>query len=199
MTETQVRGGRANQKQRTRTAIVEATRRLAQTGADITMPAVAREALVSEATAYRYFPDLATLLREADEGTWPSPADAMAPVADSDDPVERVAFAAEFLFRGVLSNQGAVRAMIAAAITKPAVQARPGHRFGLIDEALAPVADRLAPEALAQLRRDLAVVLSADALFTLMDQCALSPDAAIASGVETARRITRAALAEAFS
>ena len=191
--------GRVNQKERTRRAIVEAAKRLAKTGAVITMPMVAREALVSEATAYRYFPDLATLLREADEGTWPSPADALAPVADSDDPVERVAFAARFLFRGVLGNQGAVRAMMSAAITKPAVQARPGHRFGLIDEALAPVADRLDPGALSQLRRDLAVVLSADALFILMDLCGLDPEAAVASGVETARRLTRAALADAVS
>lgn len=187
--------GRVNQKERTRRAIVEAAKRLAGTGAEITMPVVAREALVSEATAYRYFPDLASLLREADEGTWPSPDQALAPVAGSDDPVERVAFAAEFLFRGVLVNQGAVRAMIAAAITKPSGPARPGHRFGLIDHALAPAG--LDADALAQLRRDLAVVLSADALFTLMDLCGLDAEAAIASGVETARRVTRAALAEA--
>ena len=41
------------------------------------MPAVARAALVSEATAYRYFPDLVSLLREAVDGTWPSPAEAL--------------------------------------------------------------------------------------------------------------------------
>src|ERR1700761_195038 len=121
---------RVNQKQRTRRAIVEAAKRLASSGAEITMPVVAREALVSEATAYRYFPDLASLLQEADEGTWPRPEDALAPVAGSTDAVERVAFAAEFLLRGVLANQGAVRAMIAASITKPAAHARPAHRLG---------------------------------------------------------------------
>jgi len=190
--------GRENQKQRTRMAIVDATRRLARTGIEISMPAVAREALVSEATAYRYFPDLASLLQEADEGVWPDPAEALAPVADSTDPVERVAYAAEFLLRGALSRQGAVRAMISASITKPpAAAGRPGHRFGLIDYALAPVAGTLAranPEALAQLRRDLAVVMSAEALFTLMDLCRLEPEAAIASGVATARKITQATL-----
>jgi hypothetical protein len=158
---------------------------------------VAREALVSEATAYRYFPDLASLLREADDGTWPSPEEALAPVAGRTDVVERVAFAAEFLFRGVLANQGAVRAMIAASITKPGAHDRPAHRLGLIDHALAPAAERLGAAGLAQLRRDLAVVLSADALFTVLDLCGLRPEAAIASAVETARRVTRAALAEA--
>jgi AcrR family transcriptional regulator len=187
---------RVNQKQRTRRAIVDAAKRLAASGGEITMPVVAREALVSEATAYRYFPDLASLLREADEGTWPRPEDALAPVAASSDAVERVAFAAGFLFRGVLANQGAVRAMIAADITKPGTS-RPAHRLGLIDHALTPVAGRLGADGLAQLRRDLAVVLSADALFTVMDLCGLPPEAAIASAVETARRVTRAALAEA--
>ena len=182
--------GRINQKLRTRNAIVAAAAELSRTGREVTMPEVARTALVSEATAYRYFPDLASLLQEADEGTWPSPEDALAPVADSTDLVERVAFAAGFLFRGVLSNQGAVRAMIAASITKPAAGERPGHRLGLIDSALAPAAERLSPGSLAQLRRDLAVVRSADALFTLMDLCGLEPEAAIASTVETARALT---------
>jgi AcrR family transcriptional regulator len=189
--------GRVNQKQRTRRAIVDAAKRLAASGGEVTMPLVAREALVSEATAYRYFPDLASLLRDADYGTWPSPEDALAPMAGSTDPVERVAFAADFLFRGVLANQGAVRAMMAAAITKPAGQDRPAHRLGLIDHAIAPAAGPLGAGGLAQLRRDLAVVLSADALFTVMDLCGLDAEAAIASTVETARRVTRAALAEA--
>ena len=182
-------------------AIVEATRKLARRGAEISMPAVAREALVSEATAYRYFPDLATLLRAADDGRWPSPAEALKPVADSEDPVERVAFATEYLLRGVLNYQNAVRAMISASITKPPTAAtRPGHRFGLIDYALAPLDRTLGqtdPGALAQLRRDLAVVMSAEALFSLMDLCGLRPEDAIASGVQTARTVTRAAVAAA--
>ena len=189
--------GRVNQKQRTRRAIVDAAKRLAASGREVTMPLVAREALVSEATAYRYFPDLASLLTEADEGTWASPEDALAPVAGSRDVVERVAFAAEFLFRGVLANQGAVRAMIAAAITKPGAHDRPAHRLGLIDHAVAPATEGLGADGLAQLRRDLAVVLSADALFTVMDLCGLEAEAAIASTVETARRVTQAALAGA--
>ncbi len=181
-----------NQKERTRQAIVAATRDLARTGGEVTMPAVARSALVSEATAYRYFPDLASLLREALAGVWPSPEKALAPVAGSDDPVERVACATESLLRHVLSCQGAVRATIAATITRPGGAAmRPGHRFGLIDEALRPVAADTA--GLAQLKQDLAVVISAEALFTLTDLCGLSPEDAIASAVHTARTLTRAA------
>ena len=48
------------------------------TGGEITTPAVAKGALISEATAYRYFPDPFSLLLEAFEGTWPGPAEMMA-------------------------------------------------------------------------------------------------------------------------
>lgn len=60
--------GRANQKLRTRRAIVQAAAELSRTGREVTMAEIAAAALVSEATAYRYFPDLVSLLRR------PSPA-----------------------------------------------------------------------------------------------------------------------------
>jgi AcrR family transcriptional regulator len=186
--------GRVNQKARTRAAIVRAVQDLAREGAEITMPSVARAALVSEATAYRYFPDLVSLLLEADAGGWPDPAEALAPVAGSDDPVERVAYATEILLNGVLARQSGVRAMIAASITRPDIAAtRPGHRFALIDYALTPLAG--ADHAvLAQLKQGLAVVMSAEALFVLTDLCGLSPDDAVASAVRTARSLTAAAV-----
>jgi AcrR family transcriptional regulator len=183
--------GRANQKTRTRRAIVDACRELVRTGSDVTMPEVARRALVSEATAYRYFPDLTSLLAETIDDLWPSPAEALAPVASSADPVERVRFACEFLLRGVLSYQGAVRAMISGTITRPGLApVRPGIRFGLIDQALAPFGDGAD---LAQLKRDLAVTVSAEALFTLTDLCGLGPEEAIASAARTAATLTAAA------
>ena len=79
-------------------------------------------------------------------------------------------------------------------------QARPGLRFGLIDNALAPLEDTLGtaqPAVLAQLKRDLAVVVSAEALFSLTDLHGLAPEDAIASIVHTATTLTRAALGPA--
>ncbi|MEU1291739.1 MULTISPECIES: TetR/AcrR family transcriptional regulator [unclassified Streptomyces] len=191
--------GRVNQKLRTRTAIVRAAAELSRTGQEVTMPEVARAALVSEATAYRYFPDLVSLLREAVVGQLPTPEEALAPVAGSTDPVERVAAATEFLLRHVLARQGVVRAMIAATVVRPGeAAARPGLRFGLIDHALAPAAQddpARDPGALEQLRRDLAVVVSAEALFSLTDLHGLDPEDAIASIVHTATTLTRSTLA----
>src|SRR5258708_28998995 len=87
--------GRANQKLRTRNAIVAAAAELSGTGREVTMPEDARAALVSEATAYRYFPDLASLLQEAIAGQVPSAACALAPAAGSAEPVTRIAATTE--------------------------------------------------------------------------------------------------------
>jgi AcrR family transcriptional regulator len=191
----QMTDGRANQKLRTRTAIVQAAAELSRTGRELTMPEVAKAALVSEATAYRYFPDLLSLLQEAIAGQLPSAAEALAPVAGSADPVERVAAATEFLLRHVLTRQGVVRAMIAATVVRPGgPSARPGLRFGYLEEALSPLAETLTAEALAQLKRDLAVVVSAEALFGLIDLYGVAPQEAITSVVHTATTLTRAAL-----
>src|SRR6202042_3396950 len=131
--------GRANQKRRTRAAIIAACQELITAGADINMPAVARAALVSEPTAYRYFPDLASLLEEALAGIEPDPATALAAGADPGDPVKRVAYAAALLAKLVIDRQGAIRALMSVSIargTAPAV--RPAVPLGLMQQALAP-------------------------------------------------------------
>lgn len=190
--------GRTNQKARTQQAIVEACVELIRRRQSVTMPEVAKVAMVSEATAYRYFPDLAALLARALTEDWPTPTEALAPVETSNDPVERVAFATRFLLDGVAQRQLVVRSMISATIAQPGLsgRARPGIRFGLIEYALAPFVDVFEsanPELLAQLRLDLAVVVSAEALFSLTDLCGLSIEDAIASAERTARTLTSAA------
>jgi AcrR family transcriptional regulator len=190
--------GRTNQKERTRSAIVDAARALIEAGGEVSMPLVAQGARVSEATAYRYFPDLASLLGEAFGELWRDPAEAMRPVDAVDDPEERVAHAAKVLLSEVAAYQGAVRAVMSAAILRPAGPAvRPGRRFALIDYALDPLAgkgSRAQRAVVRQLKQDLAVVISAEAFFTLVDLCGLTPTAAIASGTHAARALTAEAM-----
>jgi AcrR family transcriptional regulator len=193
--------GRTNQKARTQRAIIGACVELIRQRQPVTMPEVARAAMVSEATAYRYFPDLASLLATALAEDWASPSEALAPVEASGDPVERVAFATRFLLRGVAERQAVVRSMISATIAQPDLsgRARPGIRFGLIEFALAPfvgVLESADLELLAQLRLDLAVVMSAEALFSLTDLCGLSIEDAIDSAEKTARTLTAAAFGQ---
>jgi len=189
------RGELSPQRQRTRAAIVSAARDLVEAGGVVTMPRIVTAARVSEATAYRYFPDLVTLLGEVvvpmDTHT------AMRAVADSVDPVDRVGHAAQALARQVLQRQGAVRALIAATIVQPRPVVRPGSRFPLIEQALTPWSATAEPDQVQQLTRDLAVVISAEALFTLIDFCDLSADAAVTSLVHTARSVTAAAVTSA--
>jgi AcrR family transcriptional regulator len=190
--------GRVNQKRRTRTAIIAACQELITAGADINMPAVARAALVSEPTAYRYFPDLASLLEEALAGIEPDPAAALAQGADPHDPVARVAYAAELLAKLVIERQGAIRALMSVSIARGTARAvRPGYRFALIDQALAPLSARkpgIDAARLEQLRRDLAVVIGAEAVLTLTDLYGLDSEAAVASIVHTARLIAESTL-----
>ena len=192
--------GRVNQKRRTRAAIIAACQELITAGADINMPAVARAALVSEPTAYRYFPDLVSLLEEALAGIEPDPAGALAAGADPGDPVERVAYAAELLAKLVIERQGAIRALISVSIARgTAREIRPGYRFALIDAALAPLSGAspgIDAVTLEQLRRDLAVVISAEAVLTLTDLYALDPETAVKSIVHTARLIAQATLTQ---
>jgi AcrR family transcriptional regulator len=195
-------GGRTNQKARTRRAIVEACVDLIRQHQPVTMPEVAKAAGVSEATAYRYFPDMASLLSQGLAADWPTPADALAPVEASNDPVERVAFATRFLLQGVAERQAVVRSMISATIVQPdlAASTRPGIRFGLIEYALSPFLAALEsadPSLPTQLRRDLAIVLSAEALFSLTDLCGLSIKDAIDSAEKTARSLTASAFNQA--
>jgi AcrR family transcriptional regulator len=191
--------GRVNQKRRTYNAILHAAGELIRAGGPVTMPEVAKAALVSEATAYRYFPDLATLLQKAMAEQQPDPAEALSSLSGVSDPVRRVAVATEHLLRHVLTFQKGVRATIAATIGDPAeaVTTRRGLRFALIEQALQPWAARLADDdpILVQLKLELAVVVGAESLFCLLDQCGLAPDEAIASVVHTAVTLTRAAVA----
>jgi AcrR family transcriptional regulator len=199
-TRTVTESGRIHQKARTRAAIVDATRQLISSGQPVTMPVVARAAQLSEPTAYRYFPDLYTLLTAALDGMWPTPAQALAPVADSTDPVERVAFAARYLGRHVLKYEGAIRIMISATIGRPDLaRARPGIRLGLIDEALDPLTGLWAvhgSKTRDRLKQDLSVVISAESVFSLVDLYQLRPATAVASLVRSASAITRDALAQ---
>jgi AcrR family transcriptional regulator len=188
--------GRVNQKQRTYNGILRAAAEVMRTGREVTMSEIAKVALVSEATAYRYFPDLTTLLQKVLTEQMVAMTGDLPVIENETKPVERVAVATEYLLRHVLTYQSAVRATIAATITLPSepVTIRPALRFRLIDQALAPLVDTLDAGVLAQLKRDLAIVVSAEALFNLMDFRDVPSEEAIRSIIHTARLITHATL-----
>lgn len=184
----QLEHGRANQKRRTRQALLDACTRLLAEGHTPTLAEVAEEALVSRATAYRYFPSIEGLVEEAFfELELPTPEQLFSEHVD--DPLERVLRVEkelnDVLFAHEVSTHVVVRNVIDAWLTEAPENriARPGRRLPLLDAALAPLADTLGPRSLARLRDALALTIGTEALLATRDVCALDP--------EDAREVTR--------
>ena len=193
----ETRSGRRNQKERTRRAIVAAAARLIEDGALPSIAEVAEAALVSPATAYRYFPDQLSLLTAGLQEASVGLAVRFQPeLDDRDDPVERIDTAVAALLDRVLARERLVRAVLAQSLlrsvdgtTPPqaAAEMRPGLRRAWIDEALRPLDDDLDPAQLRRLKLALGVVMGPEALIALQD--VMHVDAAEA--LETCRWMAR--------
>ena len=103
--------GRPNQKSRTRKDLLRAAALLMKEGRSPTLEEIAAEALVSRATAYRYFPGVEALLVEAALDVAMPDEDLFAGDAGT-DPVERVLRADQAVAAVVHDNAPALRAML---------------------------------------------------------------------------------------
>jgi AcrR family transcriptional regulator len=164
-------GGRANQKERTRQALLAATRALIEEGQGPTIARAAERALISEATAYRYYSDARDLLRDALQ--WPG-MDALLSELRATPAVEaRARRAAEAMARTVLANEAQIRALIALSYAPGRIDkgaaTRPALRVPLIDAVLEPVADRMDASGRRRLRCALYALVGAEAALSLKD------------------------------
>lgn len=177
---------RGNQKLRTRRAIVDAAREIMRRGEVPTIASAAELALVSTATAYRYFPDQLSLLRAGTGDDFGGP-DVMAEPTpdDSDDPRERIERATRRLLTEAHRREPLIRSVMALSLmesldgTRDHTPVRPGFRRAWIDKALEPCADALDPEQSRLLRLALAALVSSDALVSLQDVCGITAEEAI--------------------
>ena len=174
-----------------------------QQGQKPTLEDVAEAALVSRATAYRYFPSLDALLVEAalDLAT-PAPDALFPPGAAGGDAVERLTRVDAALHEMILANEAPLRMMLASSLQLRAhggadddVPARQNRRTPLIEAALAPVRGEFRPAALKTLAQALAVVVGSEAMIVFKDVLQLDDAQArkvkrwmIRSLVEAARR-----------
>jgi AcrR family transcriptional regulator len=171
--------GRVNQKLRTRRALIDAATQLLARGSTPTLEQVAEAALVSRATAYRYFKSADEIVSEALlAGRVKSSAQVLGGL--SRDPVERL-LAVEAAVNGVLmGDERAVHMMVRAQMDgwlraqegEPAQ--RNGRRLPLIDDALANGEGGLPPATLRRLRNAAALVIGCEAVISLRDTCGLS-------------------------
>ncbi len=165
---------RANQTQRTRKDLVTAAGRLMKQGRKPSLEEIAAAALVSRATAYRYFPNVAALLAEASLDVAVPDAAALFDAKES-DPVARVARVDDALHGVILANEAAMRLMLANSLqrnmhgTNSDLPARQNRRTPLLEAALAPARKDFKPAALDTLTKALALVVGTEAMVVFKD------------------------------
>lgn len=165
--------GRPNQRLRTRKDLLEAALRLSSEGRQPSLEEIAEAAMVSRATAYRYFPNVEALLSEASAHVAFPELKSLFDGLEQAGPVERLKRLDQATFAMIAANEPALRAMIATAVrqamTDADVPARQNRRAPAIEAALAPCHSQFEPKALDRLQKALALVIGPEALLALKD------------------------------
>ncbi len=188
--------GRTHQKARTRSAMVAATRELLAEGVTPTVEQAAGRAEVSRTTAYRYFPNQrALLVASYPELDAASLLDAEGPA----DPAERLEIVTERIARQILEYEPELRAMLRLSLESPspsqgALPLRQGRAIGWIEDALAPLRERLSESELHRLALSIRTTLGIEALVWLTDIGGLPREEAIELMRSSARTLLRAAV-----
>jgi AcrR family transcriptional regulator len=191
---------RLDQKLRTRALLLRAARELVSEGKTPSVAAVADAAMVSRATAYRYFPNPDVLLAEV-------PLDMAVPTVESlfggdapTDPEDRVALVQNAFYDFTREHESQWRLFLRASIMRSLQDPdgtgdpfRGARRVALLDAALAPLAGELLPDELAQLKTALAVLVGGESLIVLRDVLRLDHHQARARGEQAVRQLVRAA------
>jgi AcrR family transcriptional regulator len=189
--------GRRNQKARTRRALIAAAREQLAHGATPTVEAAAAAALISRATAYRYFPNQRALLVAA------HPEVDVTSLLGADAPLEpeaRLDAVVNGLVEIFLRSEAAYRTMLRMSLEPdPAMRGdlilRKGVRLTWIEEALEPVRDALDAGEFRRLIHAIAAVIGIEAMTVLVDLAGLPRTEAVDVIRWSARALLRSALA----
>ena len=193
-------GERLAQKLRTRAALLRAARDLIAEGQTPTVAEVADAAMVSRATAYRYFPTQEALLVEAalDE-TAPTVASLFGAGAPT-DPEDRAALVQNTLYDLARDNEAQYRVFLRGSLTRSLQNAdgaqepfRGARRAALLTEALEPLASELSAGEIERLRTALAMLVGVESMVVLRDVLRLEHDDARDAGEWAVRQLVRAA------
>jgi AcrR family transcriptional regulator len=161
---------------RTRKDLLQAASRMMKQGRKPSLEEIAAEALVSRATAYRYFPTVEALLVEAAlDVAVPQPEELFRD-APPEDPVMRLERLDAALDEVLVANEASFRTMLAHSLQRDSkdaagggVPARQNRRTPLIEAALAPAKKQFKPAALKNLRKALALVIGTEAKVVFRD------------------------------
>jgi len=168
--------GRTSQRQRTRKDLLQAASLLMKQGRHPGIEEIAEAALVSRATAYRYFPNVDALLLEAALDVATPDADTIFKDERSDDPVLRVTRVDAAFQQMIAANEPQLRLMLAKSLeqsvsgaTSPGIPARQNRRTPLIEAALEPARQSFKPNVMKMLARALAIVIGTEAHIVTRD------------------------------
>ncbi|MEJ8854968.1 TetR/AcrR family transcriptional regulator [Variovorax robiniae] len=167
---------RHQQKQRTRQALLQAASELMRQGDRPSLEEVAAEALVSRATAYRYFPKIETLYLEASIDIDTPQADQVLAGVPPGNPIARLERIDDALHAMMAANEVPLRMMLAQSLARsargevdPQLPARQNRRSPLIEAALGPTRARFSPAGLRNLQHALALVMGTESMIVFKD------------------------------
>lgn len=195
--------GPSNRELRTRKDLLRAANSLVKQGRKPSMDEIAKEALVSRATAYRYFPNVEALLAEA-------PADAATGVLDaffdgdpSTDAEARIDKAEAAMHRVTYDNEASLRIMLANSITRArdgehadAAPLRQNRRLPLIEAALSTSRDRFRDADYKKLCAALSVIFGTESMIVFRDVLRVDEKTARKVKSWAVRVLVRAAMEE---
>lgn len=193
--------GRPNQRLRTRQALIDAALAMREEGHNPTLTEVAERALVSRATAYRYFPSIEALLSETATDRGMKPLERF--WQPGSDPVEGIGRAAHELNKLLIDDEVGLHVMERSFMTVWLENAsheaplRPGRRMNYIEPIVDSLKDVLTPAARKRLKQALSIVIGTEALIAVRDIGRASANEALDAATWAARSLVRQALAEA--
>lgn len=192
---------RTRQKLRTRQALLEASRQMLREGLTPTVPVVAERALVSKATAYRYFPSQDALLEE-------TALDFDAPTEESifgnEDPPtsaeDRVSLVRKVFHDFSVRNDPQYRIFLRNWHDRKLRQkpdqkweTRGARRAVILERALEPLAEKVGDSGLERLKTALTVMIGIESVIVLDDVLGLDRAEAEATMDWAVRTLVRAA------
>jgi AcrR family transcriptional regulator len=194
--------GRANQRRRTRRALIEAALALCEGGHKPSFPEVAERAMVSRATAYRYYSSVEDLISDAMFERAVPPLESVCRLGDG-DVAEAAAAAARAMNKLLLDDEVGLhaveRSFMSAWLNNPPESRppRPARRMQYVGPIVDALKGELTPAARRRLTHALAMLMGTEAALSLRDVAGASLDEALAASGWAARALVRQALAEA--
>jgi AcrR family transcriptional regulator len=188
-------GGRSNQKQRTREALVAAAKAQVGEGRTPTVEEAAAAAGISRTTAYRYFPNQRSLLAVAHPETV---ATSMLSETASNDPAERLEEVVATFVKLIVETELQQRTMLKLSLEADSGEGLPlrqGRAITWITEALDPLRGQLSDAQIHSLVLAIRSATGIESLVWLTDIGGLSRDEAAELMLWSSRSLLQAATA----